>query len=71
MNWRWTSLAIQPGDEAHLDVLHDGQTKDVTVKVGTAAERADRQRSTTMAARRTTPDRLGPGAAVAGHARAA
>jgi serine protease Do len=26
---------IQPGDEAHLSVLHDGQTKDVTVKVGT------------------------------------
>jgi serine protease Do len=26
---------IQPGDEAHLTVLHDGQTKDVTVKVGT------------------------------------
>jgi serine protease Do len=25
---------IQPGDEAHLSVLHDGQTKDVTVKVG-------------------------------------
>ena len=27
--------AIQPGDEAHLTVLHDGQIKDVTVKVGT------------------------------------
>jgi serine protease Do len=26
---------IQPGQEAHLSVLHDGQTKDVTVKVGT------------------------------------
>ncbi|MGD0107389.1 MAG: Do family serine endopeptidase [Rhodopila sp.] len=26
---------IQPGDEAHLSVLHDGQTKDVSVKVGT------------------------------------
>jgi len=26
---------IQPGAEAHLGVLHDGQTKDVTVKVGT------------------------------------
>ncbi len=26
---------IQPGSEAHLGVLHDGQTKDVTVKVGT------------------------------------
>ena len=26
---------IQPGDQAHLTVLHDGQTKDVTVKVGT------------------------------------
>lgn len=26
---------IQPGEEAHLSVLHDGQTKDVTVKVGT------------------------------------
>jgi serine protease Do len=26
---------IQPGSEAHLSVLHDGQTKDVTVKVGT------------------------------------
>jgi serine protease Do len=26
---------IMPGDEAHLSVLHDGQTKDVTVKVGT------------------------------------
>jgi serine protease Do len=25
---------IKPGDEAHLTVLHDGQTKDVTVKVG-------------------------------------
>jgi serine protease Do len=25
---------IQPGDQAHLSVLHDGQTKDVTVKVG-------------------------------------
>jgi serine protease Do len=25
---------IQPGDEAHLSVLHDGQTKDVDVKVG-------------------------------------
>jgi serine protease Do len=25
---------IQPGDQAHLTVLHDGQTKDVTVKVG-------------------------------------
>jgi serine protease Do len=24
---------IKPGDEAHLTVLHDGQTKDVTVKV--------------------------------------
>jgi serine protease Do len=27
--------SIQPGGEAHLTVLHDGQTKDVTVKVGT------------------------------------
>jgi serine protease Do len=27
--------AIQPGQEAHLSVLHDGQSKDVTVKVGT------------------------------------
>jgi serine protease Do len=27
--------SIQPGDEAHLSVLHDGQTKDVDVKVGT------------------------------------
>jgi serine protease Do len=27
--------AIQPGDQAHLSVLHDGQSKDVTVKVGT------------------------------------
>ena len=27
--------SIQPGDQAHLSVLHDGQTKDVTVKVGT------------------------------------
>jgi serine protease Do len=27
--------SIQPGDEAHLSILHDGQTKDVTVKVGT------------------------------------
>ena len=26
---------IQPGAEAHLGVLHDGQAKDVTVKVGT------------------------------------
>ena len=26
---------IQPGNEAHLGVLHDGQTKDITVKVGT------------------------------------
>ena len=26
---------VQPGDEAHLSVLRDGQTKDVTVKVGT------------------------------------
>jgi serine protease Do len=26
---------IQPGDQAHLSVLHDGQTKEVTVKVGT------------------------------------
>jgi serine protease Do len=26
---------IQPGDQAHLSVLHDGQSKDVTVKVGT------------------------------------
>jgi serine protease Do len=26
---------IQPGEQAHLSVLHDGQTKDVTVKVGT------------------------------------
>jgi serine protease Do len=26
---------IQPGEEAHLAVLHDGQSKDVTVKVGT------------------------------------
>jgi serine protease Do len=26
---------IQPGDEAHLSVLRDGQTKDVSVKVGT------------------------------------
>ncbi len=25
---------IQPGEQAHLTVLHDGQTKDVTVKVG-------------------------------------
>jgi len=25
---------IQPGDQAHLTVLHDGQTKDVNVKVG-------------------------------------
>jgi serine protease Do len=25
---------IQPGQEAHLSVLHDGQTKDVAVKVG-------------------------------------
>jgi serine protease Do len=25
---------IKPGDEAHLSVLHDGQTKDVDVKVG-------------------------------------
>jgi serine protease Do len=27
--------SIQPGDEAHLNVLHDGQSKDVTVKVAT------------------------------------
>lgn len=27
--------SIMPGDQAHLSVLHDGQTKDVTVKVGT------------------------------------
>ena len=26
--------SIQPGDEAHLTVLHDGQSKDITVKVG-------------------------------------
>ncbi len=26
--------SIQPGEEAHLSVLHDGQTKDVTIKVG-------------------------------------
>jgi serine protease Do len=26
---------ILPGDEAHLSVLHDGQSKDVSVKVGT------------------------------------
>jgi serine protease Do len=26
---------ILPGDEAHLSVLHDGQSKDITVKVGT------------------------------------
>lgn len=26
---------IQPGEQAHLGVLHDGQVKDVTVKVGT------------------------------------
>jgi serine protease Do len=26
---------VVPGDEAHLSVLHDGQTRDVTVKVGT------------------------------------
>ncbi len=26
---------IQPGDEAHLTILHDGQTKNVDVKVGT------------------------------------
>jgi serine protease Do len=26
---------IQPGDQAHLNVLHDGQIKDVTIKVGT------------------------------------
>jgi len=26
---------IQPGDQAHLNVLHDGQVKEVTVKVGT------------------------------------
>jgi len=26
---------IQPGQEVHLSVLHDGQTKDVAVKVGT------------------------------------
>jgi serine protease Do len=26
---------IQPGEDAHLSILHDGQTKDVTVKVGT------------------------------------
>ena len=25
---------VQPGDEAHLTILHDGQSKDVTVKVG-------------------------------------
>jgi serine protease Do len=25
---------IQPGEEAHLNILHDGQSKDVTVKVG-------------------------------------
>jgi serine protease Do len=27
--------SIQPGDEAHLNVLHDGQSKDITVKVAT------------------------------------
>jgi serine protease Do len=27
--------SIAPGDEAHLSVLHDGQSKDVTVKVST------------------------------------
>ena len=26
---------IQPGDEAHLSVLHDGQTKEISLKVGT------------------------------------
>ena len=26
---------IQPGEQAHLTVLHDGQSKDITVKVGT------------------------------------
>ena len=33
--------AVQPGDEAKLDVLHDGEAKTVTVKVGAVAERAD------------------------------
>jgi len=27
--------SIQPGDEAHLSILHDGQSKDVTIKVAT------------------------------------
>lgn len=29
-----TVSSIQPGQEAHLTVLHDGQTKDVSMKVG-------------------------------------
>jgi serine protease Do len=27
--------SIQPGDQVHLSILHDGQTKDIDVKVGT------------------------------------
>ena len=34
---------IQPGDQAHLTVLHDGDTKQVDVKVGKPAKRADGQ----------------------------
>ena len=37
---------IQPGESAHLSVLHDGQAKDVTVKVGTLPNEQTASRDT-------------------------
>ena len=62
--------AIQPGDEAHLTVLHDGQTKDVTVKVGQLPNEQTASNDN-QGERAPGPDRTGAGAAVTGYAQPA
>ncbi len=62
---------IQPGDQAHLTVLHDGQTKDVTVKVGTLPSDQTASNDNQRQRRASRSDRPGAGAAVTGHAQPA
>ena len=69
-NSRSTWLPSKPGDEAHLSVLHDGQSKDVALKVGTLPNEQTASNDNQGSAR-TRPNRPGAGAAVARHAQSA
>ena len=61
--------AVQPGDEAKLQVMHDGDSKTVSVKVGQLPNEQTASNDTGRIVARA--DRPGTGAAVAGSARPA